>query len=256
MFAGTRWRPQPAPPPRLRGTSERSRLATDEQLLSWFQLSDLPIPPGRYLVAAQNAGQYRRKHVPSWTLRDNPRLLRRHLQIESPSVRPRLCPHRRGTPVVLFRVQRNRAVRRASSPTAPIPRYELFIVSRAPDEAPCAHHFPDFLQVLGERDLASLRGLDLCVAAEDLERRPDAGEDEVRAADAFALEALHPVAHALGQFTQTSAQSPTPASSGRGRQTRWTLDASAADSRARRRSASFGYDWPGTGKCQPTANHT
>ena len=65
-----------------------------------------------------------------------------------------------------------------------------------------AHDLPDLLQVLGERDLAPVGGLDLRVAAEDLERRADAGEDEVGAADAFALQALHPVADAVRQLAQ------------------------------------------------------
>ena len=65
-----------------------------------------------------------------------------------------------------------------------------------------AHDLPDLLQVLGERDLAPVGGLDLRVAAEDLKRRADAGEDEVGAADAFALQALHPVADAVRQLAQ------------------------------------------------------
>ena len=69
-------------------------------------------------------------------------------------------------------------------------------------EGAAAHDLPDLLQVLGERDLAPVGGLDLRVAAEDLERRADAGEDEVGAAHAFALQALHPVADALRQLAQ------------------------------------------------------
>ena len=69
-------------------------------------------------------------------------------------------------------------------------------------EGAAAHDLPDLLQVLGERDLAPVGGLDLRVAAEDLERRADAGEDEVGAADAFALQALHPVADARRQLAQ------------------------------------------------------
>ena len=65
-----------------------------------------------------------------------------------------------------------------------------------------AHDLPHLLQILGQADLPPIGGLDLGVTAEDFERWPDAGEDEVGAAHAFALQALHPVADALGQLAQ------------------------------------------------------
>ena len=64
------------------------------------------------------------------------------------------------------------------------------------------HDLPDLLQVLGECNLAPFGGLDLRVAAEDLERRSNACEDEVCAADPFTLEALHPVANPVRQLAQ------------------------------------------------------
>ena len=65
-----------------------------------------------------------------------------------------------------------------------------------------ANHLPDLLQILGQADLAPVSALDLNVAAEDFERRPDAGKDEVCATHAFALQPLHPVANAVRQSTQ------------------------------------------------------
>ena len=65
-----------------------------------------------------------------------------------------------------------------------------------------AHSLPDLLEVLGKRHLAAVGGLDLRVAAEDLERRADAGEDEVGAADALPLQALHPVADTVRQLAK------------------------------------------------------
>ena len=70
----------------------------------------------------------------------------------------------------------------------------------------------------------AIGGLDLRVAAEDLQRWADAGEDQVGAAHTLALQALHPVADAHGNSRRTSAQSPTARVSGRGRQPseRWS----------------------------------
>ena len=105
---------------------------------------------------------------------------------------------------MLCSVQRNSAVSRASSSTAPAAPLRA-LASAVPSTWASAlrpDDLPDLLQILGERDLAPVGGLDPWVAAEDFERGPDAGEDEVGAADTFALQALHPVADALGQFAQ------------------------------------------------------
>ena len=59
----------------------------------------------------------------------------------------------------------------------------------------------------------------------------------------------------FGSSRRTSAQSPTGASSGRGRQTRWTLVARAADSRARRRERHLRRDRPRAGDRPAAADH-
>jgi hypothetical protein len=69
-------------------------------------------------------------------------------------------------------------------------------------ERASAHDLPHLFQVLGELDLAPVGGLDLAVPAEDLERRANAGKDEVGAPDAFALQSLHPVTDATWQLKE------------------------------------------------------
>ena len=65
-----------------------------------------------------------------------------------------------------------------------------------------AHHLPDLLQVLWQADLAALGGLHYPVAAEDLERWHDAGEDQVGAANALALQTLEPGGDAGWELAQ------------------------------------------------------
>ena len=65
-----------------------------------------------------------------------------------------------------------------------------------------ADDLPDLLQVLRQADRAPIGGLDGAVAAEDLQGGADAGEHEIGAADALALQALHPVGDALRQLAQ------------------------------------------------------
>jgi hypothetical protein len=103
------------------------------------------------------------------------------------------------SPSVLWRVHRKSAVSRASSSTAPAAPLRA-LASAVPST--CASALRPTTSQTFSRYSASvtsrpLGGLDLRVAAEDLERRPDAGKHEVGAAHAFALQALHPVADPL-----------------------------------------------------------
>jgi len=65
-----------------------------------------------------------------------------------------------------------------------------------------ADDLPDLLQILGQFDHPPFGSLDLRITAEYLQRRADAGEYQVRAANPFTMEPLHPVAHAPGQLAQ------------------------------------------------------
>jgi hypothetical protein len=62
--------------------------------------------------------------------------------------------------------------------------------------------FPDLQKVVGQLHFLAVGGLDLPIAAEDLQGRADAGENKVRAAYALVLEPFHPIADAIGEFTQ------------------------------------------------------
>ena len=59
--------------------------------------------------------------------------------------------------------------------------------------------------VAAKGNLAFLGVHNLGVAAEDFQRRPDAGKDEIGTANAFFLEASHPVGDALRQLAENLA---------------------------------------------------
>jgi hypothetical protein len=65
-----------------------------------------------------------------------------------------------------------------------------------------ADDLPYLFQILGKRHVAPFGGLDARIAAENLQCRPDAGEDEIGAAHPFLLQPRHPFANAIGQFAQ------------------------------------------------------
>ena len=57
-------------------------------------------------------------------------------------------------------------------------------------------------RVAAQGDLPIFGVYDLRILAVELERRANAGEDQVGAAHAFGLQPLHPVTHTLGKHTQ------------------------------------------------------
>jgi hypothetical protein len=69
-------------------------------------------------------------------------------------------------------------------------------------ESRAAYDLPDLLQIFRELHFSAVRSLDPTVAAEYLQCRPDAGKNQIRAADVFALKTFHPLADTLGKLAE------------------------------------------------------